>query len=49
MRPFAIVIVGGLLPATLLTMFLLPTTYELVDRWFGSGWRQRHPQVPEEP
>jgi cobalt-zinc-cadmium resistance protein CzcA len=48
-RPFAIVIVGGLLPATLLTMFLLPTTYELVDRWFGSGWRQRHPEVPEEP
>ncbi|HXI57927.1 MAG TPA: CusA/CzcA family heavy metal efflux RND transporter [Polyangia bacterium] len=48
-RPFAIVIVGGLIPATLLTMFLLPTTYELVDRWFGSGWRQRHPQVPEEP
>jgi cobalt-zinc-cadmium resistance protein CzcA len=28
-RPFAIVIVGGLLPATLLTMFLLPVAFEL--------------------
>ncbi len=48
-RPFAIVIVGGLLPATLLTMFLLPTTYELAERWFGVGWRARHPVMPEEP
>jgi len=48
-RPFAIVIVGGLLPATLLTMFLLPTMYELAERWFGSGWRQRHPEIPEVP
>ncbi|HVR60928.1 MAG TPA: efflux RND transporter permease subunit, partial [Polyangia bacterium] len=48
-RPFAIVIVGGLLPATLLTMFLLPTMYELMDRWFGSGWRARHPEPAEEP
>ena len=48
-RPFAIVIVGGLIPATLLTMFLLPTTYELAERWFGSGWRARHPTMPEEP
>ncbi|HEX3697987.1 MAG TPA: CusA/CzcA family heavy metal efflux RND transporter [Polyangia bacterium] len=47
-RPFAIVIVGGLLPATVLTMFLLPTTYELADRWFGAGWRQRHPESFEE-
>ena len=47
-RPFAIVIVGGLLPATVLTMFLLPTMYALADRWFGAGWRARHPQTPEE-
>jgi cobalt-zinc-cadmium resistance protein CzcA len=47
-RPFAIVIVGGLLPATLLTMFLLPTTYQLAERWFGS-WRAKHPVVQEEP
>jgi cobalt-zinc-cadmium resistance protein CzcA len=48
-RPFAIVIVGGLIPATLLTMFLLPTTYELADKWFGAGWRKRHPEAAEEP
>jgi cobalt-zinc-cadmium resistance protein CzcA len=47
-RPFAIVIVGGLLPATLLTMLVLPSLYQLADRWFGSGWRARHPQQPEE-
>jgi cobalt-zinc-cadmium resistance protein CzcA len=47
-RPFAIVIVGGLLPATLLTMFLLPTTYHLAERWFGT-WRARHPEQLEEP
>jgi heavy metal efflux system protein len=47
-RPFAIVIVGGLLPATLLTMFLLPTTYQLAERWFGR-WRAQHPEVREEP
>ncbi len=41
-RPFAIVIIGGLISSTLLTMLLLPTLYELVDRWFGSGraWRR---------
>jgi len=39
-RPFAIVIIGGLMSSTLLTMLLLPTLYELADRWFGEG-RQR--------
>jgi cobalt-zinc-cadmium resistance protein CzcA len=34
-RPFAIVIIGGLISSTLLTMLLLPTLYELADRWFG--------------
>ncbi|HTQ41133.1 MAG TPA: CusA/CzcA family heavy metal efflux RND transporter [Polyangiaceae bacterium] len=34
-RPFAIVIIGGLISSTLLTMLLLPTLYELFDRWFG--------------
>jgi cobalt-zinc-cadmium resistance protein CzcA len=34
-RPFAIVIIGGLASSTLLTMLLLPTLYDLVDRWFG--------------
>jgi len=36
-RPFAIVIIGGLISSTLLTMLLLPTLYELADRWFGTG------------
>jgi cobalt-zinc-cadmium resistance protein CzcA len=36
-RPFAIVIIGGLISSTLLTMLLLPTLYELADRWFGAG------------
>ena len=40
-RPFAIVIIGGLISSTLLTMLLLPTLYELADRWFGSGRMQR--------
>jgi cobalt-zinc-cadmium resistance protein CzcA len=31
-RPFAIVIIGGLVSSTLLTMLLLPTLYLLVDR-----------------
>ena len=35
-RPFAIVIIGGLISSTLLTMLLLPTLYELFERWFGS-------------
>src|SRR5207302_6998790 len=40
-RPFAIVIIGGLISSTLLTMLLLPTLYELADRWFGTGRRER--------
>ena len=40
-RPFAIVIIGGLISSTLLTMLLLPTLYELADRWFGEGRRLR--------
>ena len=40
-RPFAIVIIGGLVSSTLLTMLLLPTLYELFNRWFGSGRRSQ--------
>jgi cobalt-zinc-cadmium resistance protein CzcA len=40
-RPFAIVIIGGLISSTLLTMLLLPTLYELADRWFGGPRRPR--------
>ncbi|HMJ54240.1 MAG TPA: CusA/CzcA family heavy metal efflux RND transporter [Polyangiaceae bacterium] len=35
-RPFAIVIIGGLISSTLLTLLILPTLYELTYRWFGS-------------
>jgi cobalt-zinc-cadmium resistance protein CzcA len=40
-RPFAIVIIGGLISSTLLTLLILPTLYELMDRWFGSGRAKR--------
>jgi cobalt-zinc-cadmium resistance protein CzcA len=39
----------GLIPATLLTMLVLPAMYHITDRWFGSGWRLRHPESPEVP
>jgi cobalt-zinc-cadmium resistance protein CzcA len=40
-RPFAIVIIGGLISSTLLTLLLLPTLYELFDDWFGTGRLRR--------
>ncbi|HEY2902446.1 MAG TPA: CusA/CzcA family heavy metal efflux RND transporter [Polyangia bacterium] len=40
-RPFAIVIIGGLITSTLLTMLLLPTLYKLADTWFGAGRSRR--------
>jgi cobalt-zinc-cadmium resistance protein CzcA len=33
-RPFAVVIIGGLVTATLLTLFILPVLYP----WFETGW-----------
>jgi len=42
-RPFAIVIIGGLISSTILTLLLLPTLYELFDRWFGSARRGTRP------
>jgi cobalt-zinc-cadmium resistance protein CzcA len=38
-RPFAIVIIGGLVSSTLLTMLLLPTLYKLIESWFGGRFR----------
>ena len=46
-RPFAIVIIGGLISSTFLTMLLLPTLYELFDRWFGRN-RSKRPSEPVE-
>jgi cobalt-zinc-cadmium resistance protein CzcA len=42
-RPFAIVIIGGLISSTLLTMLLLPTLYLLADGWVQGfqRWRRR--------
>jgi cobalt-zinc-cadmium resistance protein CzcA len=40
-RPFAIVIIGGLISSTILTLLLLPTLYELADKWFGTGLQRR--------
>ena len=34
-RPFAIVIIGGLVSSTILTLLLLPTLYDLFEKWFG--------------
>jgi cobalt-zinc-cadmium resistance protein CzcA len=47
-RPFAIVIIGGLISSTLLTMLLLPTLYELFDRWFGPKRLKVHESKEEE-
>ncbi|MFT3838227.1 MAG: CusA/CzcA family heavy metal efflux RND transporter [Myxococcaceae bacterium] len=46
-RPFAIVIIGGLISSTLLTMLLLPTLYDLVDHWFGEGRKIRKAAMAE--
>src|SRR6201999_1273242 len=48
-RPFAIVIIGGLVSSTLLTMMLLPTLYELFDMWFGAGRRARRGELEPAP
>jgi cobalt-zinc-cadmium resistance protein CzcA len=45
-RPFAIVIIGGLISSTVLTMLLLPTLYELADVWLGSGRLSRAQRGP---
>ena len=48
-RAFALVVVGGLIPATPLTMSVLPTTYERAEGWLGVGGRRRRPEIPEVP
>jgi cobalt-zinc-cadmium resistance protein CzcA len=46
-RPLATVVVGGLISATLLTIFVMPAIYYVVERWFV----RRRPPVgtPAEP
>ena len=41
-RPLATVIVGGLVTATLLTLFVLPAMYLLIERQYEKS----HPAVP---
>ena len=45
-RPFAIVIIGGLISSTLLTLLILPTLYELMYRWFGASMAKAEDQLP---
>ena len=46
-RPFAIVIIGGLVSSTLLTMLMLPTLYEMIESIFGKQTRlaQEHQKI----
>ncbi|MFR9779078.1 efflux RND transporter permease subunit [Micromonospora sp. MS34] len=48
-RPLAIVVIGGLLSSTLLTLILVPTLYTMVERAKESlrGRRARRPGAPE--
>jgi heavy metal efflux system protein len=39
-KPLAVVIIGGLISATLLTLIVLPTLYLVIEEWAGGV--QRH-------
>ena len=44
-RPFAIVIIGGLISSTVLTLLLLPTLYDLFEKWFGKRIEAAKPSL----
>jgi cobalt-zinc-cadmium resistance protein CzcA len=44
-RPFAIVIIGGLISSTLLTMLLLPSLYDLFEGMMHR-WQRRFARAP---
>ena len=52
-KPLAIVVIGGLITATILTLFVLPAVAKLLLGYRGSGWagrlRQRIPRLPTMP
>jgi multidrug efflux pump subunit AcrB len=46
--PMAVVVIGGLLSSTLLSLLVVPVVYELVDHWHGRG-RLHFPPVETLP
>ena len=44
-RPLSTVIIGGLLTATPLTLFLLPALYFMVESWSRRRVLEKHPQI----
>jgi heavy metal efflux system protein len=43
-KPLAVVIIGGLISATLLTLIVLPTLYLVIEEWGGDGKRVSDPR-----
>ena len=48
-KPLATVVIGGLITATLLTLFVLPVLYVLIEKRFGKTFGQPKPQAIAEP
>ncbi|MEZ4416553.1 MAG: CusA/CzcA family heavy metal efflux RND transporter [Gemmatimonadota bacterium] len=51
-RPLASVVIGGLITATLLTLFVLPTVYFWLERWIARSapaWLRRNEKPDPEP
>jgi heavy metal efflux system protein len=44
-RPLAVVIIGGLVSATLLTLIVLPVLYEIMSRHLAKMFREPHAEV----
>jgi cobalt-zinc-cadmium resistance protein CzcA len=47
-RPLAVVVIGGLVTSTLLTLLVLPTLYDGVEGWFAAR-QARKPRPPAPP
>ncbi|MEZ0487584.1 CusA/CzcA family heavy metal efflux RND transporter [Fibrella aquatica] len=47
-KPLATVVIGGLITATLLTLFVLPVLYVLIERRFGKNFGRSKPQAKPE-
>ena len=44
--PMAIVVIGGLLVSTALTLVVIPVLYSLFDDWFGARGKREKGKVP---